>query len=193
MPTKRYTEQSTARLFQGETNYDWNTNMPEPHAAHSGLPVTSTLAKNMKPLLKTTLILITTISISFATTPEENQFKDTLVTALKSQNKTDLYSLVCLDDLDAKWTEMAKGSLESMLAQIKVNGDFTATIEPADTSVLKPRPFKDGVLVQNLEVTAVCRLRWPDSATQKNQVSTFNIGKKNGKLLISCLTFQKKE
>lgn len=115
----------------------------------------------------------------------QQAFADAVTKAINTKDKEALYSLVCYDGMDEAWKKMGLQGFDGIFALADAGRTFTISFEAPDPEKLKPRPFKDGQIAYNLEVTSVCVIHWSDTETNKNTAVNLNLGQKDGKTLIS--------
>ncbi len=141
----------------------------------------------MRFIIISTLLLICAIPSFYAQDAADQAFSSSLSSALKSQDKTALYSIACFDNMDDAWTRMAKASFDSLLQQFTARQDIVVTVSPVDAATLKPIKYKDTLLFYNLPIVSQAQIKRPDTVPLKNGPTTLYLGMKDGKLSISCL------
>jgi hypothetical protein len=143
--------------------------------------------QSMRRTIIATLLLLSTIPSFFAQDAADQAFSSSLSSALKSQDKAALYSIASFDNMDDTWIGMAKASFDSLLQTFSAGQDIVVTVSPIDSATLKPIKYKDTSLFHNLPIVSQAQVKSPNTEQLKNRTTTFYLGKKDGKLYISCL------
>ena len=146
-----------------------------------------------KSLFAIIFIFLVGITGVLAQSPTEKAFSNTLTKALKNQDRTTLYSLICFDRIDGDLKESIKKSFESVFKDAKEKPNFTASLRVVNLNQNKPPQLQAGEFVYNLSVTTEYCINWPDTTEKKNRSTTFYLGTKNGKVLISGLVPKPKQ
>lgn len=138
----------------------------------------------MKYILFLTLICASALHAE-VTPSMRDEFLSRLKATSQSREKDRYLMLFCADGLSPEMLKLAETAIEYNLAEIKKYGDAVTFTWSAPSPDMLKIPEANGIrYTPNLHAEEILAISWHDTIRDNDVKSSFNLGVKNGRLLI---------